>query len=137
MTCLSTTVSSLSGLSGLSGLSAAGWGFARLTRLLLCLRLALAMFVAMFLFPVRLFQGFQADLSDEIDKAALVLFRLAGAHLDGFEVVGHDVLEVLLPDLSNPLDSKRILFVAVRQDIPHQVLEYIFLDQAGRTLGHL
>src|SRR5579872_2396796 len=96
-------------------------GLAGLTWLLLGLWLALTMFamLAMLLFPVRLFQGLQADLPNKVYKAALVFFRLAGADFDGFEVVGHDVLEVLLPDLSNSFNSKRVLFIAVRQDIPH------------------
>jgi hypothetical protein len=40
-------------------------------------------------------------------------------------------------DLLDPVDRKWILFIAVGQGVPHQILKNIFFDQEGISLGNL
>src|SRR6185312_11102656 len=97
-----------------------------------------AMFVTMTFFPVGFFEGLEADLADQVDKAAFFRFLgFAGIDLDGFEGVRHLVLQVHLPDLPYAFDGERVLFIAVREDIPHKALENVFLDQVGGSHCYL
>ena len=90
------------------------------------------------LFPVCLFQRFQTDLSNQVDKSAFrLLFWLPGIHFDRTQVIGNLILQIHLPDLPYPLDRQRILLIAVRQHIPHQILKNVFFDQTGGPLGNL
>ena len=96
------------------------------------------MLVTVPFFPVCLFQRFQADLADKIDKPRFrLLFWFPGTHFDWSQVVGDHILHIHLPDLPHPLDSEGVLLIAVRQHIPHQVFENIFFDQARRSFGNL
>jgi len=91
----------------------------------------------MLLFPVRFFQRFQADLPDKIHKTTFVFLWLARADLYRLQAVRHNILEIRLPDLPNSFNSKRILLITVRQDIPHEEFENIFLDENGCSFGNL
>src|SRR6185437_1907519 len=100
--------------------------------------LGLMFMMTVFFLPIGLFQRFQADLAHQVDKTGFYLFfRLGGGYLHGLQCFRNDVLHIHLADLAHPFDGQRVLFVAVGQNVPHEVFEDILLDEAGRTLGDL
>ena len=93
--------------------------------------------MSMFFLAVGFFQGLQADLPDQVDKPAFRLFRLSGTYFYRVQRLRRHILEIHLANLPHPFDGQRILLVAIRQDIPHQVLENVFFDEVRGTLGYL
>src|SRR5271167_2351649 len=94
--------------------------------------------MTMLFLPVGFLQRLQADLPNQIHKPAFLRFLgLPRSHFHRVQCVGDRILHIQLPDLPHPLDSQRVLLVAVRQHIPHQVLENVFFDQARRAFSHL
>src|SRR6185437_5443209 len=75
--------------------------------------------MTVFFLAIGFFQGFQADLANQVDEPGFRLLGLAGADLHRIEGLRRHILHIHLSYLPHPLDRQRILLVAVRQDIPH------------------
>ncbi len=93
--------------------------------------------MVMLLFLFCSFKATQADLTNQIYKFRFHVLGLAAGNFRRFQLLGYGALCVELFDLAHPFNSNRLLFIAIRKNVPHQVLENVFFDEGSIAFANL